>query len=150
MAILASLRLSEREVYDLQRAISSSSPGQLYDLLREIDAEYFSHPFLQELTHRGLLRVQDPIVEQMMREANQIRTKELRISVLEFARKLEALARKRKPPLSIPPFDPRKGFRNWIAALVDEIGPSETYGLIARLREEEGAQVQRSWPLRRS
>lgn len=142
---LAALRPTQRELSQLRDLFLSVDQNDLYALLRDLEDEIRYSPAFNVMSRS---HNKTTISDQLMRDLNDIRTRELKQTIPNFAKKMYSVIEERFPQADVPPFDPRRGFREWIRMLAETLTPSEVYQVAAVLRERE-IGMQRPWSISR-
>ena len=149
LASLALLRLSESDLRSLHKTVSDMSPTSFLELLRDIEDEIDnSMSAIQDQVFEDVSF--DPGAVQMYEKLNQIRTKELRVSVQRFVdllfNDLSPIAKKKRT--QIPRFDPRRGLEAWIGKLNRVFSEQEVYHAAMRIRYNSSDEKRPDWKLR--
>lgn len=149
LASLALLRLNESDLRSFHEMIREMSPNSFLELIRDIEDEIDNSMSLtlERTTERAFKSSSSP---ELYHELDQIRKKELRVSVHHFADMLAESLLKTVPVESagIPRFDSRRGLQSWISKLVRTFSEQEVFHAAMRIRHEKSDSKGSDWKLR--
>lgn len=150
LGAIAVQRLSERELRQLYEVVNELGASAFVELVRDIEDEIESALSIGfernlESDFRG------PETSSLYYELENIRKKDLKITVSRFADLLEESLRN-DPEVrarSIPRFDSRRGFQAWIKKLVNSLSEQQVYHAVMDVRSEySGNDSASAWKLR--
>lgn len=149
LASLALLRLSESDLRALHATVTEMSPSSFQELIRDIEDEITNSMALtlDQATERAFATSS---AAHLYREIDQLRRKELRVTVQHFVEMLvESLSKVSKQRgIAIPRFDARRGLEAWIVRLVRTYSEPEVFHAAMRIRNQQSHLRGPDWKLR--
>ena len=149
LASLALLRLSEGDLRALHATINEMSPGSFLELIRDIEDE-ITNSMALALDQAAEHALFTSGTAQVYREIDQLRRKQMRITVQTFVEKMvESLSEISKDRgAAIPRFDARRGLEAWIVRLLRTYSEHEIFHAVMRIRHKTAHQREPDWKLR--
>ena len=148
LAYLALLRLSESDLRSLHETVSEMSPSSFLELIRDIAVKIDNSMALiqDQVAERASF---NPDTTKLYHEIDQIRRKELRVTVQHFADMLaDSLSRiSIARGIEIPRFEPRRGFEAWIGRLVRAFSEQDLFDAAMRIRHKRPDYRGSDWKL---
>ena len=146
---LALLRLSDSDLRSVHATVSELNPSSFLELIRDIENEIdnsvgivFERAAEQEYFN--------PDSSEIYHQIDQIRRKELRVSVGQFSDMLVDYLSNvpREKSVEIPNFEPRRGLKLWIAQLIRAFPAQDVLHAAMRIRQDQRGYKGSDWKLR--
>lgn len=143
---LATLRPTQKELSELRSLLLSVDLNELSFALKQIESEVAHNTYLSFVSSYQDRR---DVSDQLFKDINEIRTRDLKQTIPTFAAKMKDVIRELHPQMEVPDFDSRRGFREWVRLLSDALSPSEIYQ-VAAILQERSSGTTRSWSISRT
>lgn len=149
LAAIALQRLSDSDLRGLHSDLTEMHSSTFVELIRNIEDEIEnSLPFVFDRSAET--RFLPDLRKGFLEEIDQIRRKELRLTVHGFAEMLREVlsAELGQERDTIPMFDSRRGLQAWLRRLLSVFSEQEIYHAVMRLRSKGSITSDSDWKLR--